>query len=45
KLLKLGPGNLMDVLSTAGKLYKVVAAGKTGYVPVSHVSIVSGSVS
>jgi uncharacterized repeat protein (TIGR02543 family) len=44
KLLKLGPGNLMDVLGTSGSYYKVVAAGKTGYVPISHVSIVSGSV-
>lgn len=41
-VLPLGPGNLMDVLGTEGAFYKVLAAGKTGYVSGNRVEITSG---
>jgi N-acetyl-anhydromuramyl-L-alanine amidase AmpD len=44
KLLKLGPGNLMDLLGVSGSFYKVNAAGKVGYVPGAHVKVVSGAI-
>ncbi|MGI5907284.1 MAG: SH3 domain-containing protein [Christensenellales bacterium] len=44
KLLKLSKGKKLDVFGVSGSYYKVKAAGKTGYVPKSHVSVTSGKV-